>query len=389
MRVTDIQAALREESVDGWLFFDHHHRDPIAYEVLNLELPSPPTRRWYYLIPAEGEPRKLSHRIEPNVLAGLPGARRLYAGWSEQADGLAALLQGCRRVAMQYSPNCAVPYVAMVDAGTVELVRSLGVEVATSANLVQIFQAVWSGEMLASHTEAGRLVDEIRRSAFQKVSEALRAHSAIDEYTVRTFIRESFDKAGLTTDHGPIVAVNENASNPHYEPTETERRNIFPGDLLLIDMWAKLDKPGSAYYDITWTGYCGPNPPSAMVSVFEVVREARDRAVAFVKESVENNRTIRGYQVDDVARDYIASCGHGPAFFHRTGHSIGTDVHGVGANMDNLETHDDRRVIANTCFSVEPGVYLDKFGIRSEVNVFVGPKTAFVTGEIQEHLLPL
>ncbi len=389
MRLSEIQAALREESLDGWLFFDHHFRDPIAYQVLDLAIPNAPTRRWYYLIPAAGEPRKLSHRIEPNVLDPLPGANSLYAGWREQTQGLSSLLHGTKRVAMQYSPNCAVPYVAMVDAGTVEFVRSLNVEVATSANLVQLFQAVWTDDMLASHLKAGRLVDEIRREAFRRVSEAVRAVRRIDEYEIYKFIREGFDKASLTTDHGPIVAVNENASNPHYEPDQSTHRQIFPGDLVLIDLWAKLRKPGSVYYDITWTGYCGASPRPDIVATFSIVREARDRAVRFVIDAVAAGRPIRGFEVDDVARGYIVSCGHGRDFFHRTGHSIGTDVHGVGANMDNLETHDERRIIPNTCFSVEPGVYLEGFGVRSEVNVFVGADKAFVTGETQENLLLL
>ncbi len=384
-RIAEIQSALREEQLDGWLFFDHHERDPLAYRILGFKAPRAPSRRWYYLIPAAGEPRGLVHRIEAGMLDALPGGKRGYSAWKEQAEGLRELLAGCRRVAMQYSPRCAIPYVAMVDAGTVELVRSAGVEVATSANLVQRFEARWSPANLERHLEAGRKVDEIRRAAFARAGEQMRAGERISEYAIQQFIRERFREAGLVTDHGPIVAVNENASNPHYEPTAEAHREIRRGDLLLIDLWAKTDTPDGVYYDITWTGYCGAEPPPAMQNVFDVVRGARDAAVSLVR----SGRELRGFEVDDAARGYIRERGFGDYFIHRTGHSIGADVHGSGANMDNLETHDERRIIPWTCFSVEPGIYLREFGVRSEVNVFVGEDGARVTGEIQERLVTL
>jgi Xaa-Pro aminopeptidase len=386
MKLGEMQEHLRREGLDGWLFFDHHRRDPLAYRVLKFEPPRTPTRRWYYLVPAEGEPRGLVHRIESGMLDTLPGPKRAYTGWSQQVEGLRELLAGCRRVAMQYSPQCAVPYVAMVDAGTVELVRSLGVEVASAADLIQYFEARWSEENLRLHLEAGRRVDEARRAAFRLIGERVRGGAAVGEFEVKEFIRGCFTEAGLVTDHGPIVAVNENASNPHYEPERERSRAIRRGDLVLIDLWAKLEGADGVYYDSTWTGVAGGAPSPEMAQVFGVVREARDRAVAFVQEAVSGGRELRGFEVDDAARGVIAAAGYGEYFTHRTGHSIGVEVHGAGANMDNLETHDERRVIPWTCFSVEPGIYLEKFGIRSEVDVFVGEGEARVTGEIQKEL---
>lgn len=389
MRIAEIQAALREQGLDGWLFFDHHRRDPIAYRVLRFEPAQSVTRRWYYLIPAEGDPIGLAHRIEPDVLSALPGEIIHYAGWKEQSAALARVLKARGRIAMQYSPNCAVPYVSNIDAGTVEMIRSMGVEVVTSADLVQIFEARWSDDAYRSHKDAGVLVDAIRRSAFDKVSTALGSGVTVTEIEIHDFILDSFRAAGLCTDHGPIVAVNANASNPHYEPTADRHSEIRRGDLVLIDLWAKFDRPGAVYYDITWTGFCGPTPPDAMLNVFNVVSGARDAAVSLVKAAAAEGRELAGYQVDDAARGHIAAAGFGDSFFHRTGHSIGEEVHGNGANMDNYETHDERRVLPRTCFSVEPGVYLPEFGIRAEVNVYRGENSAEVTGEIQTALLRL
>lgn len=387
MNLAEIRTALREQKLDGWLFFDHHRRDPLAYRVLRFEPGREPTRRWYYLIPTAGEPRGLVHRIEASMLDELPGEKLVYSSWSSQVEGLANLLSGCRSVAMQYSPRCAVPYISMVDAGTVELVRNCGVEVASSADLIQYFEARWNQAKLENHLEAGRRVDEIRGQAFRIVGEKLRSGERIDEWQVKRFILDCFTQAGMVTDHGPIVGVNENAAHPHYEPSEYLTQEIRKGDVLLIDLWAKLDRPEGVYYDITWTGYCGSEAPSDVVNVFQVVTEARDRAVARVRSAAESQTLLRGFEVDDAARNYIQSQGYGEYFVHRTGHSIGEDVHGAGANMDNLETHDERRVIPWTCFSIEPGIYLSKFGIRSEVNVFVDERSARVTGEVQERLV--
>jgi Xaa-Pro dipeptidase len=389
MNLAAIQEELQKQKLDGWLFFDHHKRDPLAYRVLGFQPASHVTRRWYYWIPAAGEPRGLVHRIESGRLDALPGDKIRYSSWSEQTGGLRTLVGDARRVAMQYSPMCAIPYVAMVDAGTVELVRSLGVEVVSSAELIQHFEARWSPAALESHLEAGRRVDRVRALAFEMIRQITRGGGVVEEFAVKQFVRDGFAKEGLFTDHGPIVGVNANASNPHYEPTEEVTSPIRSGDLVLLDMWAKLDTPGAAYYDITWTGFCGDRPSDAMLNVFGVVSGARDAAIQRVQGAIAAGQDLRGFEVDDAARGYISSRGFGEFFVHRTGHSIGEDVHGNGANMDNLETHDERRVAPWTCFSIEPGVYLKDFGVRSEVNMFVGDREARVTGEIQRELVIL
>jgi len=385
MDLARIQQELRNQALDGWLFFDHHVRDPLAYRVLGIA-PRMATRRWYYLIPAEGEPRGLEHRIERGMTAGAPGEKLLYSSWSEQVECLRRITAGLQRVAMQYSPLCAIPYVAMVDAGTVELVRSLGLEVVSSAELVQVFEARWTAAQLETHLEAGRRVDPVRAEAFALIRERTRNQAPLSEVEVKNFVRERFARAGLVTDHGPIVGVNANSSNQHYEPTEEVTAPIHAGDWVLLDMWAKLDQPEAVYYDITWTGYCGSRAPDEIQGVFEVVTNARDAAIRRVTESVAAKRELRGFEVDDASRAVITSAGYGEYFVHRTGHSIGVEVHGNGANMDNLENHDERRVIPWTCFSIEPGVYLPDFGVRSEVDMFVGDGEARVTGEIQKEM---
>jgi Xaa-Pro aminopeptidase len=386
MNLENIQREIRHEKLDGWLFFDHHRRDPLAYTVLGIAPAATPTRRWYYMIPAEGEPLGLVHRIERGVLGTLPGERIAYSRWTEQVEGLRRLTAGLRRVAMQYSPLCAIPYVAMVDAGTVELVRSLGVEVATSAELVQAFEARWTPEALESHLEAGRRVDRVRAEAFALIHERTRNGAPLQEVEVKRFVLEGFAKAGMITDHGPIVGVNANAANPHYEPTEDETSPIRAGDWVLLDMWAKLDRPGATYYDITWTAFCGDNPPEEMRKVFGIVTGARDAGIERVRSAIAAGYPLCGWEVDDTVRAVIESAGYGAFFTHRTGHSIGQEVHGSGANMDNLETHDERRVAPWTCFSIEPGIYLETFGVRSEINMFVGDGEARVTGEMQREM---
>ncbi len=387
MFIEDIQEALRKNHLDGWLFFDHHRRDPLAYEILRIPSGIEASRRWYYFVPANADPRKLVHRIESGTLDSLRGEKLTYSSWADQQQKLQKLVVGSVRVAMQYSPRCAIPYVSLVDAGTIELVRSTGIEVVSSADLVQEFQACWTEGQSRQHVEAGKLVDRVRREAFKLIGERLRADRAVTEYEVQQFIRNEFTRAGLITDHGPIVAANANAADPHYEPSLEKSSAIKRGNLVLIDLWAKLDEPDSVYYDVTWSGFCGEMVPDAIQNVFEIVRDARKKASEFVVKQVGAKETIAGYQVDDQARGLIEARGFGQYFFHRTGHSIGTEVHGTGANMDNLESHDERRIIARTCFSVEPGIYLRDFGVRSEVNVYVGEDYATVTGEEQEQLV--
>ena len=385
MRIEEIQAALQADGLDGWLFFDHHVRDPLAYRVLGLPTDMHVTRRWYYFVPATGEPRGLLHRIEPQKLDSLPGEKSLYSRWAEQVDRIRELLRGARVIAMQYSPDCAIPYVSMVDGGTVDLVRSTGVEVRSSADLVQLFEARWTADQLASHMEAGRKMDRLRAEAFDLIRSRLRDGVRVTEWDVRSHLLRRFSEEGLTTDHGPDVAVNAHASDPHYEPKPDQCSEIKRGDLVLIDMWAKLKRPDAVYYDITWTGFCGESPHEDIGRVFEVVRDARDKGI----HAVCSGSARQGFEVDDAVRAHIEQHGYGEYFIHRTGHSIGTNVHGAGANMDNFETHDVRRILPGTGFSIEPGVYLPEFGIRSEVNVYVGEDGARVTGEVQRELLRL
>lgn len=388
MDLNAIQAALREARLDGWLFYDHHRRDAIAYRVLKIH-PGICTRRWYFLVPATGEPAKLVHRIEKGILAGLPGTAHEYSSWTEQREKLKAMLAGRKRVAMQYSPLNNIPYVGLVDAGTVELVRSFGVEVVSSAELVQWFEARWSADALASHLEAGKTVHAAVRQGFAMISDALRACKDIGEYDVQQEIVRLFEAHNLTADDPPIVAVNANTANPHYIPSPATSRPIRAGDFVLLDVFGKLRNPGSVYFDITWTGYVGEEVPRTYSEIFDVVREARDAAIRLVQDGMRQGRPLHGFEVDDAARAVIVRHGYGEYFIHRTGHSIGEDVHGNGANMDNFETHDDRRIVPGTCFSIEPGIYLPEFGVRSEVNVYVEERDAPVTGEIQQAVVPI
>jgi Xaa-Pro aminopeptidase len=384
-----IQQELKASKIDGWLFYDHHHRDPIAVRVLALGNNGMASRRWFYFIPSRGEPRKLVHRIEQGQLDSLAGRKLTYAGWEEMHKQLGKLLSGSRKIAMQYSPENNIPYVGLVDAGTVELVRKLKKNVVTSADLVQKFDAAWTPEQLESHLGAGAIVDRITRAAFERAAAFVREGRPLTEKELQAWILEQFSANGLTTSEGPVVAVQPNNGNPHYEPTSVSSRPIRAGDLLLLDIWAKFDRPGSVYYDITWMGFLGERVPDAYAKIFRIVREARDRAVSVVSEAVAHGRAIRGWEVDRAAREVIRKAGYAKNFVHRTGHSIGQDVHGNGANMDGLETRDDRKIVPRTCFSIEPGIYMPEFGMRSEVDVYVGEREARVTGAIQTEILPL
>jgi len=388
MEFDQIQSTLREKGLDGWLFYDHHHRDPIAYRVLKINPPMC-TRRWYYLIPAEGEPSKLIHRVERQNLAGLPGRELEYSSWMEQHEGLKKILEGKSRIAMQYSALNDIPYVGLVDAGTIELVRSLGVEVVSSADLVQLFEARWSEDALASHLEAGKVVHAAVRAGFAAIRDAVRSGKGITEHDVQQAMLRIFEGGGVVADEGPVAAVNINTANPHYMPMRDRSLSMGVNDFVLLDVWGKMNKPGAVYFDITWTGFVGVEVPRRYAEVFEIVQEARDAAVDFVQASMRSGRTIHGYEVDDVARGIINRRGYGQYFVHRTGHSIGEDVHGNGANIDNFETRDTRQIIPQICFSIEPGIYLPAFGVRSEVNVFVEESGAQVTGEIQPAIVPI
>ncbi len=384
-----MQNELRAQGLDGWLFYDFHHRDPIAAHILGLEPAGLGTRRWFYLIPARGNPQKLVHRIESRALDALPGAKLVYAGLDELRRNLTRLLRRVKKVAMQYSPRNAIPYVSMVDAGTVELVRAHGCKVVTSADLVQKFEACWSAEQYRAHLTAGRVIDRVAQEAFLHAAQHVREKSRLTEYDLQQWILAEFRAAGVVTEEPPIVAVGAHTADPHYEPLAAGSSAIRAGDLLLLDIWGKLDRPGSVYYDVTWVGYLGKKVPAEYAKIFSVVTEARDRVIAFVQKSLAAGRVLQGWQVDRVARDVIGNAGYAKYFVHRTGHNIGQQVHGNGANMDSLETHDSRQILSQTCFSVEPGIYLQKFGVRSEVNVYVDGQEARVTGPVQTGILPL
>ena len=386
--VQAVQKDLKAANLDGWLFYDFRGRDPIALRILQLP-PGMRTRRWFYYVPKKGTPRKLVHKIESEALAALPGETLYYASQNELQQNLEELLDGAQSIAMQYSPRNAIPYVSMVDAGTVELVRSAGPKIFSSADLVQKYEACWTPQQLESHLAAGEVVDRIIRDAFQLAAKGARDGKPLTEYVLKQWILKEFDAADLTAEEGPDVAVGANASDPHYGPVEGKSSPIREGELLLLDVWAKQNKPGSVYYDVTWTGFLGAKVPEQYAKVFGVVREARDTAVALIRSAIAKGRPLQGWQVDNAARSVIKEAGFGEYFFHRTGHSIGESVHGNGVNMDGLETRDSRHLIARTCTSIEPGIYLREFGIRSEVNVYIGEKEARVTGAVQQELLPL
>src|SRR5215475_4342321 len=386
--IRSIQNDLRAAKLDGWLFYDFRGRDPIAQNV--LQLPNGMrTRRWYYFVPAKGEPKKLVHKIESESLAALPGDTLYYAKQDELHKNLKKILARAKTVAMQYSPKNEIPYVAMVDAGTIELVRGAGAKVVSSADLVQKYEASWTPEQLESHRQAGAAIDKIIQGAFQHAAASVREKRSLTEYDLQQWIVREFDKAGIFKEEGPDVAVNEHASDPHYGPKPAGSASIREGDLLLLDVWGKTKADDSVYYDVTWVGYLGAKVPEKMAKVFAVVREARDKAVDLIKTSIAAGKPLQGWQVDKLSRSVIEKAGYGKYFFHRTGHSIGQAVHGNGANMDGLETRDVRHLIPRTCTSVEPGIYLPDFGIRTEVNVYIGEKEAQVTGAIQKEILPL
>jgi Xaa-Pro dipeptidase len=386
MNLPAIQAALREQGIDAWLFYDHHHRDPIAYRILGLSPSLMVTRRWYYLIPAEGEPSRLVHRIESGHLDTLPGSQCQYSAWQELFEHLRAMLQPYKTVAMQYSPDNLVFYVSLVDAGTVDLVRSFGKKVVSSADLIARFEATWSEEQIQSHFAAGKAIDAITAAAFQEIGRRVRNGGA-SEFQIQQWFMEQFARENLITDDPPIVAVNANSGNPHYEPSRERNAPIREGDFVLLDVWAKKNAPDAVYYDITWTGFVGRSPSERQREIFAIVAGARDAGVKKVQEAIAAGRPLAGWEVDKATRDAIEAAGYGKFFIHRTGHSIGTEVHANGANMDNLEIHDERRVLPNSCFSVEPGIYLPEFGVRSEVDVLVRPGRAEVTGRIQKELV--
>jgi len=388
MNLPAIQSALRERNIDAWLFYDHHHRDPIAYRVLGLPTSLMVTRRWFYLIPAEGEPVKLVHKIEAGHLDSLPGKKNQYSGWQELFDQLKAMLAKHLDLAMQYSPNNSVFTISLVDGGTIDLLRGLGKNIVSSADLVAQFESTWSEEQIASHYAARDSVDSIVAESFKEIGRRVR-NGGTKEHEIQQWFMEAFARESLLTVDPPIVAVNSNAGNPHYEPNSSHPVAIREGDLVLLDVWGKKNTANAVYYDITWMGFVGGAPSQRMREVFEIVRDARDAGVRTVVDAINSGRRIAGWEVDRATRGHIKKAGYGEYFIHRTGHSIGTDVHSNGANMDDLEIHDERQILANSCFSIEPGIYLPEFGVRSEVNVLVRAKSAEVTGKIQREIVTI
>ncbi|MFB3904753.1 MAG: M24 family metallopeptidase [Acidobacteriota bacterium] len=384
--IAQIQSALTAARVPAWLFYGFHANDPIALSILGFGPGYHATRRWFYLVPAEGEPVKLVHRIESGMLDHLPGRKLVYLRWQELRSSLAEILISSKSVAMQYSPENTVPYVSKIDAGTVELVRSCGADVVSSADLVQQFETRWTAEQAQQHRVTALILTEIVNQAFQEGARWVSEKGVTTELEIQRFIERRFHENGLITDSPPIVAVNGNAGNPHYSPSESTHSPLRKGDFLLIDLWAKPLGPDSVYADITWTAFYGKPVPSRITEVFDVVRRARDRGVEFLKETT-GGRYPQGWEVDDAVRGVIRAAGYADKFVHRTGHSLGREVHGNGVNFDNLETHDTRSFLPGVACTIEPGVYLDDFGVRSEINVFFGKEGPEVTTAPQDSLL--
>jgi Xaa-Pro dipeptidase len=395
MNLEQVQAALREQKLDGWLFYDHHNRDPLGLRILGMPADGHVTRRWYYFVPAAGEPRKLVHRIESGRLDSLPGVKDQYSSWQELEAKLAGMLVGATRVAMQYSPRNAIMYVSMVDAGTVEVLRGFGKEIVSSADLVSQFEAVLTEAQIATHYEAQRRLDGVLEAGWKEMGRRVRAGEAgagkdgADEFSMVEFLQAAIEREGMVTEHGPNVSVGPNSADSHYEPSRASSRAIRRGDFVLIDIWAKLEgRPEAVWYDITWTGVVDREPTERELLVFNTVREARDASIAVVRAAFAAGTPIAGWQADDAARGVIAAAGFGDYFTHRTGHNIATELHGSGAHLDNLETHDERLILPDTCFSVEPGLYFPgEFGVRNEVNMITRMGKAEVTGRMQTELV--
>lgn len=385
-----IQAALREFGLDGWLLYDFRGSNVLARRVLGLDGKPVMSRRFFYAVPAHGEPRKLVHRIEPGALNHLPGDATVYLRWQELEAGVQKLVAGMSRVAMEYSPRNANPYIAKVDAGTIELVRSFGAEPVPSGDLIQLFEATWDDEQWRMHREAEVHTKSAYDLAWSLIADTTRRGGSITECGVQSAIMDHFHRNGLTTYSPPIVAVGPHSGDPHFETCPATDTPIRDGDFVLLDLWAKVDRPRAVYSDLTRVGFVGQTVPDRYESVFQIVARARDAAIATVCDAYAAGRPVQGWEVDRAARRVIDDAGYGEYFIHRTGHSIGQEVHGNGANMDDLETHEERLVLRRTCFSVEPGIYRPEFGVRSEINVFVdGEGQVHVTGGLQTHVVPI
>ena len=392
MKISEIQTALTTLDLDAWLLYDFRGINPISQNVAGLTGANI-TRRWFCLIPAHGEPRWLIHRIETSNFTDVIGNVSFYAGWQELNEEMKSLLANVQSVAMEYSPNASIPYISRVDAGTLEWIRNFGIEIHSSAELAQHIEARLTEVQYEGHQKSAHLILQAKDYAFTWIGDQLKAGNTITEYDVQQQILSRFDEMELVTDHPPIVAVNANSSDPHYAPTATRTQQIKTGDFILIDLWAKQKDPDAVFADTTWVAYTGTTVPDRYVEIFEIVKEARDRAVAFIREKWAANDPIPGYAVDDCVREYITEKGYGQYFIHRTGHSIGTVIHGNGANLDNLETRDERILIQGICFSIEPGIYLNAFGVRTEIDVYLAGEgrdgVILTTSPVQNQVLPL
>jgi Xaa-Pro aminopeptidase len=383
-----VQAAIREQGFDGWLLYDFRGSNVLAQRVVGLA-EKKLSRRWFYFVPATGEPRKLAHAIEPASLDGLPGKNKIvYRRWQELEAGVGSLLVGAKRVAMEYSPRNWNPYIGKVDAGTIELVRSFGVDVQPSGDLIQQFEATWDADQEASHLAAAKVTDAAYGVAWAFIAEKVKA-GGTTELDVQKRIMDHFAANGCTTYSPPIVGVGPHSGDPHYEPTPQTNTPVKAGDFLLIDLWAKLDKPRAVYSDLTRVGYVGREVPEKYTKVFDIAAAARDAGIATVRQAFAAGRPITGAEVDDATRAVIDKAGYGDQFTHRTGHNIGQEVHGNGAHIDGLETRDDRRLMPRTCFSIEPGIYLPEFGVRTEVNVYIDRdgRVHVTGGELQTEIV--
>ena len=387
--IAAVQQALKEEGLDGWLLYDFHGSNPVARRIADIGSGIKTTRRWYYMIPASGEPRKLVHAIESFNLDHLQGGKTVYSQRDTLASGLKSVLSGAKRVAMEYSPGNNIPYISRVDAGTVEAVRELGVDVVSSGDLVQRFEAIWSDAQLAMHRDASDRLYRIKDRAFDFIRQARHTGRAITELDVQREMVRAFNEEGLITDDSPVVAAQENAGDPHYGPSEQKHRAINAGEVVLLDLWGKLPSPGAVFADITWVGFTAAEVPEKYVKAFNAARDGRDAAIALVQERIRGGQDIRGFEVDRVCRTVLEQRGFGQQFVHRTGHSLGTEVHGNGVHMDDYETHDERRLIPGTGFTIEPGVYTKEFGVRTEINMYVGAREARVTGPQQMEFVRL
>ena len=388
--IAAVQAALREEGLDGWLLYDFQGSNPIARGVARLDgTGKMTTRRWFYMIPADGDPKGLVHAIERQTLEALPGPMLVYAGREQLQAGLMELLGPARRVAMEYSPGGAIPYLARVDAGTIDGIRAAGVAVVSSGDLVQRFEASWDAAAVESHRTASERLYIIKDRAFEAIAEAVRRGSGATEYDVQQLMAGWFSDCGLISDAAPVVAVNADAGNPHYQPPARGSAPIGAGDLVLLDLWGKLDRPGAVYADITWMAFTGATVPVEPSAAFAAIAGARDAAVDLVVSAARSRADIRGWEVDRAARAVLEEAGYGTRILHRTGHSLGESVHGNGVHLDDYETHDDRRLLPGSGFTIEPGLYFETFGVRTEINMVFGDGDAVVTGPVQREIVTL